>query len=94
MASLFRQRWRHIYPVFSLVFVDDDITLIIVAHLQQPGEHAQGIIRITDTAARGATVHARDILASDGPPVSLAGRIVGPALNPRKNGFDPSGDTD
>ena len=75
--------------VLSLVAVDNEIALVVVALADKPGEDTRRIGWVDDAALRRLSIPGRDIVSGDRPPKHV-GCIsgVGPALDTCEEAFN------
>src|SRR5712691_2892186 len=87
--SFLRQRWVNVVRVLLLVFIKNNIALVIIAFFKQPFEHTRAIVRISYSAARAFSVDAGNVILRNRSPMDFTGIFILPALDTSKQSFNP-----
>ncbi len=86
--ALIRRRKIYVGRIFGFVFVNDDISFIVIRSFQKPFENPGCILGIRDPAVWVLTINAGNIVLGSCPPVDVAIGLAPPLLNAGEQSFD------
>src|SRR5262249_43394526 len=79
----------HALRIFSLVTIDEDVALVVVAFAYQPTEDSRGVGGIDNPAFGGLTVPSGDVVFGERSPEGLARLVyIRPPFDPGEETFD------